>query len=123
MSSWDDVGLIAQSLPEVQEGSQRGHRAWKVCDKSFVWERPLRPRDLEELGAAAPTGAIACVRVPDLLAKELLIEHESPSVFATAHFDGYAMVLVELESVAPDLLTQLIEDSWHVSAPKRLSEP
>ena len=32
----------------------RARRQWRVRDKSFVWERPLRPRDLAELGARHP---------------------------------------------------------------------
>src|SRR5271155_1905038 len=58
MPSWDDVRRIALALPESSEGSSRGLASWRVREKGFVWERPLRPADIRALGDEAPTGAI-----------------------------------------------------------------
>jgi len=47
-------------------------RQWRVRDKLFVWERPLRRPDLEALGDAAPDGPILGARVEHLVAKDAL---------------------------------------------------
>jgi hypothetical protein len=42
MATWDDVRRIALALPETSEELSRELRQWRVKDKGFVWERPLR---------------------------------------------------------------------------------
>jgi hypothetical protein len=51
---WDDVRALALALPEVGERTSRGHLEWRVRDRLFVWERPLRRADLAHLGDRAP---------------------------------------------------------------------
>ena len=63
MASWDDVRELALSLPEATEVVSRDLRQWRVKDKLFVWERPLRKTDLAALGDAAPDGEILGARV------------------------------------------------------------
>ena len=63
MAGWDDVRRIALSLPGTEERVSRGLAQWRVKDKLFVWERPLRRSDLEALGDAAPDGPILGARV------------------------------------------------------------
>ena len=113
----DDVERLARSLPDVEEGTSYGNRAWKVRGKTFVWERPLRARDREELADAAPDGPVVGVAVEHLVAKEAVIRNE-PGCFTTAHFDGYAAVLVALDDVDAGLLDELITDAWLTKAPK-----
>lgn len=122
MASLADVERIALGLPETGEGTSYGNRAWKVRNKTFVWERPLRQRDEDELGDAAPDGVVIAVRVPDELTKEVLCENEGPAVFATAHFKGFNAVLIDLERIEADLLEDLIEESWRALAPRTLLE-
>ena len=50
MATWDDVRRLALSLPETSERLSRGNAQWRVKDKLFVWERPLRNTDLAALG-------------------------------------------------------------------------
>ena len=95
MASWDDVRRIALALPETSEGTSYGNAAWKVRRKTFAWERPLREKELRELGEGAPKGAILGVWVEDLGVKEALIADDSGHFLTTPHFDGYAAVLVE----------------------------
>ena len=57
MATWDDVRRIALALPEATEVVSRDMRQWRIKDKLFVWERPLRRSDLEALGDAARTAA------------------------------------------------------------------
>ena len=122
MATWDDVRRIALALPETSERAAYGSAAWRVRDKLFVWERPLRKKELDELGAAAPDGPILGARVEDLVAKEALLADEPELYFTTAHFDGYPSVLVRLERIGEDDLRELIAEAWLSRAPKRLAQ-
>lgn len=123
MATWDDVRRLALALPETSERpSYDGLPAWRVKDKGFVWERPLRRADLEALGAAAPAGSILGAHVPDLGAKEALLAAQPDVYFATPHFDGYPAVLVRLAEIGVGELEELIVEAWLAKAPKRLAK-
>ncbi len=121
MSSWDDVSRIALSLPEAQEQPLHGLRSWRVKDKLFVWERPLRKSDLRALGDRAPDGPILGARVEHLGAKEALLADDPSVYFTIPHFDGYSAVLVLLERIGLDELNELIVEAWLCRAPKKLA--
>jgi hypothetical protein len=121
VASWDDVRRIALGLPETDEHLSRGNAHWRVREKGFVWERPLRQTDLRVLGDAAPTGLILGVRVEHLGAKEALLADESGVFFTIPHFDGYPAVLVLLERIDLDELEELIVEAWLCRAPRRLA--
>ena len=122
MASWDEVRRIALALPDTSEQlSPYGHVSWRVRDKGFVWERPLRRTDLVALGDHAPSGAILAARVEHLGAKEALLGDDPEVFFTTPHFDGYPAVLVRLEKIALDELEELIVEAWLARAPKRLA--
>jgi hypothetical protein len=95
---------------------------WAVKDKFFVWERPLRRSDLEALGDDAPDGAILGARVEHLGAKEALLADASGVFFTTPHFDGYPAILVRLDDIAVEDLTEVIVEAWLARAPKRLAD-
>ena len=120
MATWDDVRRLALALPETNEELSRDLRRWRVKDKLFVWERPLRRSDLEALGDAAPDGPILGARVEHLGAKEALLADDPGVFFTTPHFDGYPAVLVRLERIGPEDLDELITEAWLARAPKRL---
>jgi hypothetical protein len=122
VATWDDVRRIALELPETSEGVARDLRHWRVKDKGFVWERPLRRADLEALGEAAPDGPILGARVEHLVAKEALLADDPSVFFTTPHFDGYPAVLVRLERIGLDDLREVIVEAWLARAPKRLAE-
>ncbi|MFI7521295.1 MmcQ/YjbR family DNA-binding protein [Micromonospora globbae] len=122
MASWDDVRRIAASLPETSEyPSYDGLPAWRVRNKLFVWERPLRKPDLAALGDAAPDGPILGARVPDLGAKEALLTDDPDVYFTIPHLDGYPAVLVRLDRIDTTELTELMVEAWYDRAPKRLA--
>ena len=121
MSSWEDVRRIALALPEAQEQPLHGLRSWRVKDKLFVWERPLRKSDLRVLGDQAPEGPILGARVEHLGVKEALVADDPSVYFTIPHFDGYAAVLVLLERIGLDELHELIVEAWLCRAPKRLA--
>ena len=122
MARWDNVRRIALELPETSEGVSRDLRTWRVKDKGFVWERPLRRADLEALGDAAPDGPILGARVEHLVAKEALLADDPSVFFTTPHFDGYPAVLVRLERIGLEDLREVIVEAWLARAPKRLAE-
>jgi hypothetical protein len=122
VASWEDVRRIALALPESSERSSHGHAFWRVRDKGFVWERPLRSADLQALGEGAPDGPILGARVEHLGAKEALVADDPAVFFTTPHFDGYPAVLVRLEEIALEELDELIVEAWLSRAPKRLTE-
>jgi hypothetical protein len=121
VAAWADVERLALALPETAESTSWGNRAWKVRDKLFVWERPLRRSDLEALGDAAPDGPILGARVEHLGAKEVLIGSDPDVFFTTPHFDGYPAVLIRLERISVSDLEEVIVDAWFSRAPKRLA--
>ncbi|HEY2173101.1 MAG TPA: MmcQ/YjbR family DNA-binding protein [Mycobacteriales bacterium] len=122
MATWEDVRRIALALPETSEQGSWGSPSWRVKDKGFVWERPLRRADLDALGDDAPDGPILGVRVADVGVKEALVADDPAVFFTTPHFDGYPAVLVRLERIAVDELDELIVDAWLLRAPKRLAK-
>lgn len=121
MATWDDVRRRALAMPEATEVVSRGNAQWRVKNKLFVWERPLRRTDLEALGAAAPGGPILGARVEHLVAKEALLADDPEVFFTTPHFDGYPSVLVRLDRIAPAGLDEVIVEAWLARAPPRLA--
>lgn len=108
MATEDDVRRIALSLPETTEKpSYHASPSFRVKDKGF-----LRIRSEAE-------GALV-VFVADLDEKEALLASDERKFFTTPHYDGYPTVLVRLEEVDVDELTELITDSWLVKAPVRV---
>jgi hypothetical protein len=121
VATWEDVQRIALALPETTERTSHGQPAWRVRDKLFVWERPLRQSDLEALGPDAPSGPILGARVADLGVKEALLADDPAVYFTTPHFDGYPAILVRLGRIAGPELAELITEAWLAQAPKRLA--
>jgi hypothetical protein len=120
MATWNDVSRYALALPDaVEKISSSGKREWRVNDKLFTWERPLRKGDLEALGDAAPTGPILAISTADLEMKEALIGSNPRVYFTTPHFDGYAAVLIRLDKIAAKELKDVIVEAWLTRAPKR----
>jgi hypothetical protein len=122
VATWDDVRRIALALPETSERSARGIAEWRVKDKGFVWERPLRRADLDALGDAAPDGPILAARVADVGVKQALLADDPDVYFTTPHFDGYPAILVRLDRIAVAELDELIVEAWLARAPKRLAK-
>jgi hypothetical protein len=115
MASWDDVRRLALALPATDERLSRDLRQWRVKEKLFVWERPLRRSDLAALGDAAPDGPILGARVEHLGAKEALLADASGAFFTTPHFDGHPSVLLRASRVGEltrEELAELVQDAW-----------
>ena len=121
MATWDDVRRIALALPETGDRLSRELPQWRVKDKLFAWERPLRRSDLDALGAGAPGGPILGARVEHEGVKQALIADDPGVFFTTPHFDGYPAILVQLDRIAVADLRELLVEAWLARAPKRLA--
>jgi hypothetical protein len=122
MATWDDVRRIVQALPEASERISRDLCQWRVKDKLFVWERPLRRKEIEALGEDAPEGPILGARVEHLGAKEALLADDPDIFFTTPHFDGYPAILVRLDRIAFADLHEVVVEAWLARAPKSLAQ-
>ncbi len=120
MSTVEDARRIALGLPGTSEKVSWGSLHWRVHDRGFAWERPLRKTDLAALGEDVPSGEIVAVRVADLAEKEALVAAEPDVFFTIPHFDGFPAVLVRLDAIELDELTEVITDAWLDRAPKRV---
>ena len=74
----------------------------------FTWIR-----ELDE----APHEALV-VWVESLEEKDAMIQSEPGKFFTTAHYDGHAIVLVDLQQVDVDELSELLIESWRHRATK-----
>ncbi|MBN1091666.1 MmcQ/YjbR family DNA-binding protein [Blastococcus sp. TML/M2B] len=121
MVSWDDVARACLALPATTEAvSASGRRRWLVRGKTFVRERPLHRKDLDELGASAPEGPVLVAYVPDEGAKAALLAAEPDVWFTTAHFDGLPALMCRLDAVDGEALTELVAEAWASRAPRGL---
>jgi hypothetical protein len=107
MATEADVRQIALSLPGTTEEQWYQTPAYKVAGKGF-----LRLRTEAEGGLV--------VFVSDLVEKEALLTGNSDAFFTTPHYDGYPVVLVNLDKIDHHELRELITDSWLIKAPPKL---
>lgn len=125
MATLEDVRRLAMSLPGAEERISRERLQWRVGGKLFVWERPLRAKEVQELEArapaAAPDGVILGARVENLHAKEALCASEPEVFFTTSHFDGHPSVLVRLERIGLPELEEVVTEAWFARAPPKLA--
>ena len=116
MVSWDEVCQLASALPGTEASTSWGRPCFKVGGRAFVTQRPLSKRDrkqLEEAHRRVPDGELVLVRVEHEVAKQAVLETE-PACFSIPHLDGYPAVLIELDVVTPELLTELVSESFLV---------
>jgi hypothetical protein len=111
---------MALALPETSQRLSRERCQWRVKDKLFVWERPLRRGEIENFPGTVPQGPILAARVEHLVAKEALLAEDPEVFFTTSHFDGYPAVLVRLDRIGLTDLEEVIAEAWLARAPKRL---
>jgi hypothetical protein len=95
------------SLPDTTEEQWYQTPGYKVAGKGF-----LRLRTEAE--------GVLVVFVSDLGEKEALLTGDPDTFFTTPHYDGYPVVLVNLDKIDQDELRELITDSWMIKALPRL---
>jgi hypothetical protein len=106
MATEADVRRICRSLPETIEKPYEGLPGFRIKNKLFA---RLRKN---------PDALV--VWRPDVAEKKALITSEPEKFFETPHYEGHPAVLVRLEAVAVDELTELLTESWALRAPARV---
>jgi hypothetical protein len=123
MATWDDVERLAMAMPLVEEradGGFDGWRTWKITGpkgRQVVWERPLRPSDLRDLGGSGPEGEIIAVRVADAETKAERLASSTPFRHPTSRASPACSCCSTQVDV--DDLRELIEESWLAVAPAK----
>jgi hypothetical protein len=112
----DDVRRLALALPHVVEIDSDGFD-FRVGNKGFVWSypesEPGRPRVIRT--------DIAVLYVGDEAEKQALVLGEPERFFTTPAYDRMPLVMLRLEQVDVDRLTELITDAWRMRAPQELA--
>jgi hypothetical protein len=121
MATWADVSGLALALPDVVEGTDTNGLKWEVHRRYFAWERPVRKRDIDELGEAMPSGPILGAFVPDLNDKHGLIGSNPDVFFTVPRSAAYPAVLVLLERISVEQLNEVLTEAWLCRAPKGLA--
>jgi hypothetical protein len=106
MPTWDEVVAIAVALPEVEQSTSYRTPSLTVQGKSFA-----------RLRTEAEGGLVLMCQIDE---KEALLASGDPAFYTTPHYDGYGAILVDLEKVSHQQLTELIEDAWRDRAPVRV---
>ena len=116
MADAGDVRRIALALPHVVEIDSDGFD-FRVADKGFVWSyperKPGRPRVIRT--------DIAVLYVGDEAEKQALLLGEPDAFFTTPAYDGFPLVMLWLDKVDVERLTELVTDAWRMRAPEAIA--
>jgi len=113
MADADDVRRLARALPHVVEVPSAGFD-FRVGGKGFVWSYPERepgkPRVIRT--------DIAVLFVGDEDEKQALLLGEPECFFTAPGYREEALVMLRLEQVGVERLTELVTDAWRMRAPE-----
>lgn len=115
MADADDVRRIAVSLPHVEEISSNGFD-FRVGGRGFVWSYPERtpgrPRVIRT--------DVAVLFVGDEAEKQALLLGEPERFFTAPGYEAAPVVMLRLDRVDVERLTELVADAWSLRAPVEL---
>jgi hypothetical protein len=125
MTTMADLEEVALSLPQTtKQLTNDGRPEYYVHGKLFCCHRGRR-KDALDAETGERLDDVLMFRVPDLDVKELLLTDSRRLFFTTAHFDGYAAVLLripQLERLGRDELEDLVAEAWLTRAHKRVAK-
>ncbi len=108
------LNQICMALPEASEDyAGVGHPAFKVRDKIFAMQHPAQRPGHEQrpsLWCKAPSGF-----------QEMIVSNDPDHFFVPPYVGKHGWIGIFLDSeVDWELLASLVEDSYRITAPKRL---
>jgi len=113
----DDVRRLALALPHAVENPSAGFD-FRVGGHGFVWSyperRPGHPRRIRT--------DVAVLYVGDEEERQALLLGEPDLFFTAAGYEGSPLVLLRLDEVDVERLTELVTDAWRMRAPEGLLE-
>jgi hypothetical protein len=112
----DDVRRIALALPSaIQDGDKTSYVVEGGKSFAWTWKKRIEPKKarVEQLDVFA-------VRVSGEEEKAALIASDPAKFFTEAHYNGYPAVLVRLDEIDVDELSELLADGWRLAAPRKL---
>ena len=116
MADADDVRRLALALPHVVEIPSDGFD-FRVGGKGFVWSYPERspgkPRRIRT--------DIAVLFVGDEDEKQALLLGEPDVFFSAASYHDQPLVMLRLDQVGTERLSELVIDAWRMRAPDELA--
>lgn len=105
--NFDTVRQLGLALPGVEEGLSSGTPVLRVRGKFMAH---LQQDDDSLL-----------IRI-DYLKRDILLNADPKTFYVTDFYRCYPMILVRLSSVDRKTLSDLLEQAWRLTAPKRLVE-
>lgn len=112
----DDVHRIALGLPHaVRDGTKRRYRVEGGKGFAWTWKKRIDPRR-----ARVGQLDVFAVRVADEGEKQALLASAPATFFTEPHYDDYPAVLVRLDAIEEDELSELLTDAWRAAAPRKL---
>lgn len=112
----DDIRRLASRLPYVEEIDSDGFD-FRVGNRGFVRSYPERVAGRPR----ATRTDIAVVCVGDEAEKQALLLGEPDLFLTTPAYDGVPLVVLRLDDVGAERLTELITDAWRMRAPAELA--
>jgi hypothetical protein len=109
MADVDDVRRLALSLPDVVEIDSEGFD-FRVAGKGFVWSWPERIPGKRRVIRTD----VAVLFVGDEAEKQALLQGEPDVFFTASGYDGWPLVLLRLDAVDLERLTELVTDAWRM---------
>lgn len=123
MATEDDIRRICAQLPGAVEGESEQFGfcvTVKGKQKGFLWSWMER---IDPKKGRKVNRSVVALRVPNLLAKEMILESDREVFFTEDHYNGFPAVLVRLDRIEAEELEPLVIEAWKTLAPKMTCEP
>jgi hypothetical protein len=104
----EDVRRVALGLEDVEEIDCDGFD-FRVGGRGFVWSYPDRSG-----GRRVLRTDVAVLFVGDEAERQALLLGEPDLFFSTPSYEGLPLVMLRLERVDLDRLTELVTDAWRM---------
>jgi len=104
-----DVRRIALALEGVTEDPE--DLRFYVNGKQFLW---LWQERVDPKKARVPNPGVVVTRVPDDVAKQVILASDRAAYFTEPHYDGYSAVLIRLVKIRVPALRERITESYEI---------